>query len=79
MVGLTIDLDDVSEYDAELCEAIMGNARRYATLFADVVFELLPEYKEPGQAVSLFKQAFSIAKNLVFFISIGVCSSFVVN
>ncbi len=52
MVGLTIDLDDVSEFDAELCEAIIGNARRYCTMFADVVFDLLPQYKEPGQTVS---------------------------
>ncbi|XP_055612968.1 DNA replication licensing factor Mcm7 [Uranotaenia lowii] len=45
-VGLTIDLDDVSNYNDQLAEAIQKNARRYVKLFSDSVFELLPSYKE---------------------------------
>ena len=45
-VGLTIDLDDVAEHDPDLCDAIMENSRRYVSLFADVVQDMLPDYKE---------------------------------
>ena len=45
-VAMNVDLDDVQEHDPDLCDAIMDNARRYTKLFADVVQELLPNYKE---------------------------------
>lgn len=45
-VALTIDLDDVNEYDPDLQEAMVENTRRYIALFAEAVQELLPEYKE---------------------------------
>lgn len=45
-VSLVIDLDHVSDHDVDLCDAIVENTRRYVTLFADVVQELLPDYKE---------------------------------
>ncbi|KAL5003980.1 hypothetical protein ScPMuIL_017436 [Solemya velum] len=45
-VSLTIDVDDVSEYDPDLADNLVENARRYTNLFADVVQELLPDYKE---------------------------------
>ncbi|XP_032111129.1 DNA replication licensing factor MCM7 isoform X1 [Sapajus apella] len=45
-VALYVDLDDVAEDDPELVDSICENARRYAKLFADVVQELLPQYKE---------------------------------
>ncbi|XP_077987692.1 DNA replication licensing factor mcm7-like [Glandiceps talaboti] len=45
-VSLTIDLDDVAETDPDLAEAIAENCRRYTNLFADAVYELLPDYKE---------------------------------
>ncbi|KAH9369748.1 hypothetical protein HPB48_007715 [Haemaphysalis longicornis] len=45
-VALTIDLDDVEDYDSGLAEAIMQNARRYCNIFADVVYEMLPDYKQ---------------------------------
>lgn len=45
-VGLTIDLDDVSNHDPDLCDAIVENTRRYVGLFADVVQELLPSYRQ---------------------------------
>ena len=41
-----IDLDDVEQFDPELAEAIVENTRRYAVLFASVVQDLLPNYKE---------------------------------
>ncbi|KAL4220076.1 Mcm2-7 hexameric complex component [Mactra antiquata] len=45
-VGLTIDLDDVYDHDPDLAEAIVENTRRYASIFAEVVQELLPDYRE---------------------------------
>lgn len=34
------------EQDDELAANIMGNTRRYCSIFSDVIFELLPTYKE---------------------------------
>lgn len=45
-VALTVDLDDVSDIDTELAEAVVENTRRYVSLFSDAVHDLLPEYKE---------------------------------
>lgn len=45
-VSLVIDLDHIQDHDAELCDDIVGNARRYVALFAEVVQEMLPDYKE---------------------------------
>jgi len=45
-VGIWIDLDDVYNQDPDLAEAIVENSRRYMNLFADVIQELLPEYRE---------------------------------
>ncbi|XP_003737980.1 DNA replication licensing factor mcm7 [Galendromus occidentalis] len=43
--SLVVSLDDVSEYDPELTEAIINNARRYEKIFSDSVYDLLPEMK----------------------------------
>ena len=45
-VSLTIDLDDLAEYDPDLSDAVVENCRRYTSIFADSVYELLPDYKE---------------------------------
>lgn len=45
-MALYVDLDDIAEDDPELVDSICENAKRYSRLFADVVQELLPEYKE---------------------------------
>jgi len=45
-VGLTIEMDDIAEYDPDLAEAILENTRRYINIFSDAVQELLPDYKE---------------------------------
>ncbi|CAK8686982.1 DNA replication licensing factor mcm7-like [Clavelina lepadiformis] len=45
-VELSVDLDDLQEYDADLSESIQENTLRYQRLFADVVEELLSDYKE---------------------------------
>ena len=44
-MGLTVDLDHISEYDPDLEEAIIENTRRYTKLFGEAVHELLPQYK----------------------------------
>ena len=45
-VALTIDIEDVTEHDPDLAQAMVENTRRYINLFADAVQELLPDYKE---------------------------------
>lgn len=45
-VALTIDLDDLADYDPDLSEAIVENTRRYTGIFSDVVQDILPNYKE---------------------------------
>lgn len=45
-VSITIDLDDVAEENEELAQNIQENTRRYCSLFSDVIFDLLPTYKE---------------------------------
>lgn len=44
--ALTIELDDLNEFNDNLVEAVIQNTRRYAKLFSDVVSEILPTYKE---------------------------------
>ncbi|XP_068238408.1 DNA replication licensing factor mcm7 [Palaemon carinicauda] len=45
-VGFTIDVDDVAEFDSDMAEAIVENNRRYSALFSEVVYEMLPDYKQ---------------------------------
>ncbi|KAK7864443.1 hypothetical protein R5R35_000475 [Gryllus longicercus] len=45
-VAVTIDLDDLSEFDPDLVETITNNTRRYVQIFGDVIYNLLPQYKE---------------------------------
>jgi len=45
-VGVTIELDDVADWDADLAADIIENNRRYAGLFGDCFQEMLPDYKE---------------------------------
>lgn len=45
-VNITIDLDDLQEFNDSLVDAIVQNTRRYANIFSEVILELLPTYKE---------------------------------
>ncbi|GLG99947.1 DNA replication licensing factor MCM7 [Gryllus bimaculatus] len=45
-VAVTIDLDDLSEFNPDLVEIITNNTRRYVQIFGDVIYNLLPQYKE---------------------------------
>ena len=45
-VNITIDLEQVSEFDSELAEAIQNNTRRYTLLASEAIWELLPDYRE---------------------------------
>lgn len=45
-VNITIDLDDLAEYNEPLAEAIQLNTRRYVNFFGQVIQELLPNHKE---------------------------------
>ncbi|KAK9870461.1 hypothetical protein WA026_008021 [Henosepilachna vigintioctopunctata] len=43
-VGLYVELDDVNDFDEDLCGAIINNTRRYSKLFADIVYSILPDF-----------------------------------
>lgn len=45
-VSLHIELDDLDHFDNSLADAVSANARRYASMIADVVQDLLPSYKD---------------------------------
>ena len=53
-VALTIELDDVHEFDSDLADAIIGNTRRYGNIAAEIVYEILPDYKEHEVSVILY-------------------------
>ncbi|KAF5303013.1 hypothetical protein FQR65_LT08342 [Abscondita terminalis] len=44
--AMFVDLDDVHDYDESLCDAIMNNTKRYVTILSDIVYTLLPTFKE---------------------------------
>ena len=60
---MTIDLDDVAEHDPDLADAVIENTRRYTTLFADSVYELLPTYKEKDVSSSISTTPLFIVPN----------------
>ncbi|XP_071512260.1 DNA replication licensing factor mcm7 [Panulirus ornatus] len=45
-VNLTIDTDDIAEFDPDMAEAVVQNSRRYINLFSEAVYEMLPDYKQ---------------------------------
>nr|CAD7410975.1 unnamed protein product [Timema poppensis] len=45
-VSLVVELDDLLEFDSELAESVLANTRRYCNLVSDVVYELLPDFKQ---------------------------------
>lgn len=45
-VALTVDLDDLEDFDSDLAAAVVENTRRYSQIVGDVVADLLPLYKE---------------------------------
>ena len=56
--SLSIDLDDVAEFDADLAQEIRGNTRRYVLLMQEAIEELIPNYKEreaiPKDALDIY-------------------------
>ncbi|KAF4519317.1 hypothetical protein B566_EDAN005257, partial [Ephemera danica] len=44
--AMTIDLDDLNEFDSDLAESVRTNTRSYTKLISEIVFDLLPTYKE---------------------------------
>ncbi|KAG7208631.1 hypothetical protein KM043_014838 [Ampulex compressa] len=57
-IPLTIDLDDVQEFDDELATSIANNTRRYTNLLLELVQEILPDFKErpvpPKDALDIY-------------------------
>ncbi|XP_076762874.1 minichromosome maintenance 7 [Xylocopa sonorina] len=45
-VDLTIELDDLHEFDDELAASVAENSRRYVNLLLDLIQEMLPDFKE---------------------------------
>ncbi|XP_014254336.1 DNA replication licensing factor Mcm7 [Cimex lectularius] len=54
---LTVELDDIFEFDNSLVEPIIENAKRYINILADIVQDLLPDYKTQD---NIAKDAFDI-------------------
>lgn len=45
-VSLFIELDDLDHFDNLLADAVSANCRRYSSMIADIVQDLLPNYKD---------------------------------
>lgn len=45
-ISMYVELDDVRTFDDELAQAALNNTRRYSNMVSDIVFDLLPTYKE---------------------------------
>lgn len=45
-MSLIIELDDVQDFDSGLAKTIASNTRRYVNVAAEVIYEMLPQYKE---------------------------------
>lgn len=45
-VSFIVELDDLEDHNPDLAEACKNNARRYANMISDIVFELLPTFKQ---------------------------------
>lgn len=45
-IDLTIELDDVHEFDDELAISVSNNTRRYVNLLLELIQEMLPDFKE---------------------------------
>jgi len=39
---MTVDLDDLNEFDPDLAEAVQKNTRSCVKLISDIVYDLLP-------------------------------------
>lgn len=44
--AMYIELDDLNQFDDELTTAVLSNTRRYENLISDLVYEILPNYKQ---------------------------------
>lgn len=54
-----VELDDLHDFNEDLADAVIGNTRRYTSLVSDVIFDLLPQYKErevPSQTFVLLSR-----------------------
>lgn len=56
---MTIDLDDLHDFNESLAEAVVQNARRFANLFSAVISDLLPDYKDK-ERVTVPKDALDV-------------------
>lgn len=45
-IAFSVELDDLHEHDEELAQAILSNTKRYVNMVSDIVYELLPTFKE---------------------------------
>lgn len=43
---MVVELDDVHDYNDSLAEAVIENTKRYINMVSEIVYELLPSYKE---------------------------------
>lgn len=69
-VSLQIDLTHLQEFDPELAEAVVANARRFNLLASDAVWELIPDYRErdnvaPRDALDVYIQHRTVMEDRV--------------
>lgn len=51
-----MNLDDLIDYNEELSEAVKNNTRRYTNIVSDLVYEMLPDYKQREVSFKQFSQ-----------------------
>ncbi|KAI1305937.1 DNA replication licensing factor mcm7-B [Halotydeus destructor] len=44
-VALTVELEDIKDFDEDLQQAVTDNGRRFVNIFSDAINELMPEFK----------------------------------
>lgn len=57
-IDITLDLDDIHEFNDELAVSIANNTRRYVNLLLELIQEMLPDFKEkpvpPKDALDIY-------------------------
>lgn len=43
--AMYIDLDDLEEFEPEICARVVANTKRYISFFQEIVQDLIPEFK----------------------------------
>lgn len=61
-IDFVVELDDLHEINEDLCEAVRKNTRRYTNMVSDVVYEMLPDYKQREVYIYFLKSSINIER-----------------